>query len=100
MKKNHLDFKDLAQSLAMDKGKLERYVTVRLLLKLFNNSESCQIYNRSSDAGLHTWNGSSPKEKNRTSSYGTLEKELFWDIGILQKLLYLSTKPYAFVILV
>lgn len=37
MKKNHLDFKDLAQSLAMDKGKLERYVTVRFLLKLFNN---------------------------------------------------------------
>eukprot|EP00066_Takifugu_rubripes_P015848 XP_011605114.1 PREDICTED: uncharacterized protein LOC105416869 [Takifugu rubripes] len=27
MKKNHLDFKDLAQSLAMDKVKLERYVT-------------------------------------------------------------------------
>lgn len=83
MKKNHLDFKDLAQSLAMDKGKLERYVTVRFLLELFNNSESCQISNRCSDAGLHTWNRSSPKEKNLSSSYGTLEKELFWDIGIL-----------------
>lgn len=34
MKKNHLDFKDLAQSLAMDKVKLERYVTVSFLLVL------------------------------------------------------------------
>lgn len=32
MKKNHLDFKDLAQSLAMDKGKLQRYATVSFLL--------------------------------------------------------------------
>lgn len=37
MKKNHLDFKDLAQSLAMDKGKLERYVTVSFLLVPFNS---------------------------------------------------------------
>lgn len=39
MKKNHLDFKDLTQSLAMDKGKCERYVTVSFLLKLFNMSD-------------------------------------------------------------
>lgn len=32
MKKNHLDFKNLAQSLAVDKGKLERYVEVSFLL--------------------------------------------------------------------
>lgn len=45
MKKNHLDFKSLAQSLAMDKGKLERYVEVSFLLKLFNHSHPRQIYN-------------------------------------------------------
>lgn len=38
MKKNHLDFKALAQSLAMDKSKLELYVTVSLLLMLLNSS--------------------------------------------------------------
>ena len=38
MRKNHLDFKDLAQSLAMDKSKLERYVAVSFRLKLFNKS--------------------------------------------------------------
>lgn len=37
MKKNHLDFKDLAQSLAMDKVKLERYVSVSFILMLFNS---------------------------------------------------------------
>lgn len=37
MKKNHVDFKDLAQSLAVDKGKLERYVTVSFLLVPFNS---------------------------------------------------------------
>lgn len=96
MKKNHLDFKDLAQSLAMDKGKLERYVTVSFLLKLSNNSESClfELYI------LHIHEiGPNQKKKSLSHVIGIIEKELFWDIRILQKLLYLSNKLYAFIIL-
>lgn len=34
MRKNHLDFKALAQSLAMDKDKLEDYIKVSLCLSI------------------------------------------------------------------
>lgn len=73
MKKNHLDFKDLAQSLAMDKVKLQRYVTVSFLLQLFNNRQSRQIYNRCSDSVRMHETGPNQKKK----AYGIIEKELF-----------------------
>lgn len=74
MKKNHLDFKDLAQSLAMDKVKLQRYVTVSFLLQLFNNRQSRQISNRCSDSAVRM-HEMGPNQKKK--AYGIIEKELF-----------------------
>lgn len=42
MRKNHLDFKAVAQALAMDKAKLEDYIMVSLLHMLCYNSTTCQ----------------------------------------------------------
>lgn len=42
MRKNHLDFKAVAQALAMDKAKLEDYIMVSLLHMLSYNSTTCQ----------------------------------------------------------
>lgn len=66
MKKNHLDFKDLAQSLAMDKGKLERYVAVRFL------SQSCQMCNRCPDSVLRM-NEIGPNQKTKSLSHVTVQ---------------------------
>lgn len=41
MRKNHLDFKAVAQALAMDKAKLEDYIMVSLLHMLSYNSTAC-----------------------------------------------------------
>lgn len=41
MRKNHLDFKVVAQALAMDKAKLDDYVMVSLLHMLSYNSMTC-----------------------------------------------------------